>query len=80
MTEVRKPSPTAPPGALLRSTAAVETEENRRQFVAMALDNIEHVDAGNTPGRPRAWCGFPCRRTSTNNSGNEKWRCSAASH
>jgi nitrite reductase/ring-hydroxylating ferredoxin subunit len=51
MTEVRKPSPTAPPGALVRSTAARETAENRRQLVEMALDNIEHVVAGNTPGQ-----------------------------
>jgi len=51
MSDTRKPSPTAPPGAVQLSSAALETTENRRQFVEMALDNIEHVLAGNTPGQ-----------------------------
>jgi carnitine monooxygenase subunit len=49
-TSVRK-SPVATKGAKRRSAAAVETPENRRQLVAMAKDNIAHVDAGNTPSQ-----------------------------
>lgn len=46
-----KKSPTSPPGPVTRSLAAVETEANRRQLIAMAKTNIEHVVAGNTPSQ-----------------------------
>ncbi len=46
-----KKSPTTPPGPTRRSTAAVETPENRRQLIAMARDNLAHVAAGNTPSQ-----------------------------
>lgn len=46
-----KTRPTAPPGPLTRSLAAVETETNRRQLIDMARSNIEHVLAGNTPSQ-----------------------------
>jgi len=44
-------SPTSPPGAIRRSTTAVETAENRRQLVEMARVTLGHVDAGNTPSQ-----------------------------
>ena len=46
-----KKSPTSPPGPVVRSLAAVETEANRRQLFEMAKVNLEHVLAGNTPSQ-----------------------------
>ena len=51
MTDSPKKSATAPPGPFRRSSATVETDANRRQLITMALDNIEHVVAGNTPSQ-----------------------------
>lgn len=46
-----KKSPTSPPGPTTRSTTSVETEANRRQLIAMARTNIDHVLAGKTPSQ-----------------------------
>jgi len=51
MRSAPKKSPTAPPGPVTRSTASVETEANRRQLIAMAKTNIDHVVAGKTPSQ-----------------------------
>ncbi len=51
MRSTPRKSPVAPAGAAKRSSSSRETAENRRQFVAMAWENIAHVEAGNTPGQ-----------------------------
>jgi phenylpropionate dioxygenase-like ring-hydroxylating dioxygenase large terminal subunit len=55
-------SPVAITGPVIRSTAAVETPENRRQLVEMARRQIAHVEAGHTPAQTEGIVKIPASR------------------
>ncbi len=47
----RTKSPVAPAATIVRSTAAVETDANRKQMIEIARVNMAHVEAGMTPSQ-----------------------------